>query len=76
MTSAQLSADGYAKLCRVFAAENATLSVGLLPAEPFRPPSNAEILKALLGQGDGVATFSSGSHFTGFKISKKILRLE
>jgi len=43
MTTAQLSADGYAKLCRVFAAENATLSVGLLPAEPFQPPSNRAI---------------------------------
>jgi len=78
MTAAQNAIDGYNRLSRAFAAETATviLSAASLPAEPGRPMSNSEILKALLGQGDGVATFSSSSTFTGFKISKNILRLE
>jgi hypothetical protein len=72
MNAAQLSAD--VKLCRVFAAENATLSVGLLPAEPFRPPSNGVIIKDLLRQ-DGLTTFSGSGGGAGFKISRKFLRL-
>jgi hypothetical protein len=70
--------EGYNRLSQAFNAEAATvtLSAAALPAETSRSMSNREILKALLGQGDGVATFSSGSPFTGFKISKKILRLE
>jgi hypothetical protein len=70
--------EGYNRLSQAFNAENAlaTLSAASLPAETSRSMSNREILKALLGQGDGVATFSSGSPFIGFKISKKFLCIE
>jgi hypothetical protein len=77
MNANQQSIAGFNRLADCFNAENAlaTLSASALPAEPTRPLSNLLILKILLDKGDGVTTFSGSSPFTGFKISKNILRL-